>query len=228
MPSAIAAMSGASENGFTLSGKWRQQFDWAVVEWNRDNTFEHPALRYLPDGDLSGLTLIYTEQRQGCIPIESNLQPVVDWNNLRIWATPSGGTEQLYRVPITADKALQTQKNYIIATPITGTYTQASASMTLVASPGVGNRVGIAMPGIYDGNGVENHYYYVVGQGDTLTDIAAGIAANINAVNATLPAPDFAASSTGTSMIITWNPKTTHRGFLGANGNRYMASSKAM
>jgi hypothetical protein len=26
-PSAIAAMSGASSGGFTLSGKWRQQFD---------------------------------------------------------------------------------------------------------------------------------------------------------------------------------------------------------
>jgi hypothetical protein len=54
-PSAIAAMSQASENGFTLSGSWRQQFDWAVVEWNRDNVYEHPALRYLPDGDLSGI-----------------------------------------------------------------------------------------------------------------------------------------------------------------------------
>ena len=78
MPSAIAAISGASTTGFTLSGKWRQQFDWAVVEWNRDNVFEHPALRYLPDGDLSGLTLVYEEERSGCIPVESNLVPVVD------------------------------------------------------------------------------------------------------------------------------------------------------
>ena len=51
----MAALSGTSASGFTVSGCWRQQFDWAVVEWNRDNVFEHPALRNLPDGDLSGV-----------------------------------------------------------------------------------------------------------------------------------------------------------------------------
>ena len=47
-PSAIAALSEASAAGFTVSGSWRQQFDWAVIEWNRDNIFEHPLLRNLP------------------------------------------------------------------------------------------------------------------------------------------------------------------------------------
>jgi hypothetical protein len=78
-PSAIAAMSQASANGFTVSGSWRQQFDWAVIEWNRDNVFEHPAFRSLPDGDLSGLTLNYEETRQNCIPLDSDLYPTVDW-----------------------------------------------------------------------------------------------------------------------------------------------------
>ncbi|MGA8599686.1 MAG: hypothetical protein WB676_33600 [Bryobacteraceae bacterium] len=75
-PSAIAAMSSASATGFTLSGSWRDQWDWAVVEWNRDNTFEHPLLRYLPDlgaNDLSGLTLSYIEERTNCVPLESNI-----------------------------------------------------------------------------------------------------------------------------------------------------------
>ena len=58
----------ASANGFTLSGTWRQQFDWAVVEWNRDNVYEHPAIRYLPDPDLSGLELSYLEQRSAVCP----------------------------------------------------------------------------------------------------------------------------------------------------------------
>jgi hypothetical protein len=53
-PTAVAALSGASASGFTVSGCFRQQFDWAMVEWNRDNVFEHPAFRCLPDGDLSG------------------------------------------------------------------------------------------------------------------------------------------------------------------------------
>ncbi len=103
MPSAIAALSNASPTGFTLSGTWRQQFDWAVVEWSRDNVFEHPALRYLPDGDLSGLTLTYQETRTNCIPLDSDLFPTVDWPSLRIWANDPkdpNGVEQIYKVPL--------------------------------------------------------------------------------------------------------------------------------
>src|SRR5271165_6275631 len=78
-PSAVAALSGTSRNGFTVSGCWRQQADWAVLDWNRDNVFEHPVFRYLPDGDLSELQLSYQEIRTNCIPIDSNLFPTVDW-----------------------------------------------------------------------------------------------------------------------------------------------------
>ena len=87
-PSAVAALSGASATGFTLSGSWRQQFDWAVIEWNRDNVYEHPLFRNLPDGDLSGLTLVYDEARTNCISLDSALYPTVDWPSLRVWATP--------------------------------------------------------------------------------------------------------------------------------------------
>ena len=38
-PSAIAALSNTSPGGFTVSGTWRQQFDWTVIEWNRDNVY---------------------------------------------------------------------------------------------------------------------------------------------------------------------------------------------
>lgn len=98
-PSAIAAISHASDTGFTLSGCWRQQFDWAVVEWNRDNVFEHPVFRPLPDGDLSAIHLSYDEVRTHCIPLDSALYPTVDWPYLRVWAT-SNGTETLYLVPL--------------------------------------------------------------------------------------------------------------------------------
>ena len=198
MPSAIAAMSEASASGFTVSGKWRQQFDWAVVEWNRDNTFEHPALRYLPDGDLSGLVLAYQEQRVGCIPIESNLYPVVAWNKLRLWAPDANGNETVYYVDLASN-----------ATAVGGSYVPASGTMTLVASPGDGNRAGLAL--------LEEHYYYEVQTGDQLSDIAAGIAAAVSAFSQT-----FEATSTGSSVTITWAPKTTtaYPQLLGANGNR--------
>src|SRR3954465_1310910 len=94
-PSAIAALSETSPTGFTLSGSWRQQFDWAVIEWNRDNVFEHPALRNLPDGDLSGVHLVYDDARTNCIPLDSTLFPTVDWPYLRVWA---GLPEVLYKV----------------------------------------------------------------------------------------------------------------------------------
>lgn len=96
-PSAIAALSETAESGFTVSGCWRQQFDWAVIEWNRDNVFEHPAFRNLPDGDLSGLQLTYEETRNNCIPLDSNWYPTVDWPYLRVWAE-AAGVEQVYKV----------------------------------------------------------------------------------------------------------------------------------
>jgi hypothetical protein len=78
-------MSNASATGFTVSGTWRQQFDWVVLEWNRDNVFEHPLLRNLPDPDLSGLTLTYEETRANAIPDDSDLYPTIDWAYLRVW-----------------------------------------------------------------------------------------------------------------------------------------------
>jgi hypothetical protein len=201
-PSAIAAMSQASESGFVLSGKWRQQFDWAVVEWNRDNVFEHPALRYLPDGDLSGLTLTYVEERAGCIPIESNIVPVVDWNNLRIWAQSGDGvSESIYYVDLAP-----------LATPVDGAYVPACANMTLVASPGVGKRVGLAL--------LENHHYYVVQPGDSLEDIAAGIAEAVTGNANVIGNADFSASSNGTTVTIAWKPGGLYPQLRGANGNR--------
>src|ERR1700722_18030769 len=95
LPSAVAALSQTSASGFTLSGTWRQQFDWAVVEWNRDNVFEHPQLRNLPDSDLSGIVLSYQETRVNCIQADSSIYATVDWPSLRIWAGP-GASEQVY------------------------------------------------------------------------------------------------------------------------------------
>ncbi|MGA8579557.1 MAG: hypothetical protein WB579_12805, partial [Bryobacteraceae bacterium] len=98
-PSAIAALSETSPTGFTVSGCWRSQADWAVVEWNRDNVFEYPALRNLPDGDLSGLQLSYQEVRTNCVSIDSTWYPTVPWPYLRIWADIGGG-EQIYEIPL--------------------------------------------------------------------------------------------------------------------------------
>src|SRR5438445_9286023 len=122
-PSAIAALSNASPEGFTVSGTWREQFDWAVFEWNRDNVYEHPAFRYLPDGDLSGLVLTYEETRTNCIPLDSDLFATMDWPSLRVWASANaGGVEDVYYV---------TLHDPAHATPIAGSYQCAYADFTL-------------------------------------------------------------------------------------------------
>lgn len=84
-PSAIAALSETTSTSFKVSGTWRQQFDWCVVEWNQHNVFEHPAFRNLPNGDFTGYTLTYEESRENCHLMDSNLFAVVDWPSLRVW-----------------------------------------------------------------------------------------------------------------------------------------------
>jgi hypothetical protein len=199
-PSAIAALSSSGSAGFVLSGKWRQQFDWAVVEWNRDNVFEHPSLRNLPDGDLSGLTLTYEEQRSGCIPFQSNLFPVVAWNQLRLWVTGTDGSDTVYYVNL-----VDPNHNYAVA--VSGSVQSASAVMTLIASPGVGQRVGLAF--------LEEHYYYEPLSTDQLSDIAAGIAANIQSFST-----NFTATSNGASVSVTCAGSSGNGSLDGANGNR--------
>lgn len=160
-PSAIAALSSASASGFTLSGTWRQQFDWAVIEWNRDNTHEHPAFRNLPDGDLSGLTLSYREARTNCIPLDSDLFATVDWPSLRIWATPPGGSETIYWVPLKSH-----------ATAVAGSYQRAYADFTLSGTPAAGDFIGLAY--------LSEHFTYEVASGDSLGTIVSNIASFVN------------------------------------------------
>lgn len=208
-PSAIAALSGASPAGFTVSGCWRQQFDWAVIEWNRDDVFEHPSMRPLPDGDLSGLTLSYQETRTNCIALDSTLFPTVDWPTLRIWAVSAAGVdpyndpggEQVYKVPLASYK-----------TPIAGAYQAASAQITLSGTITAGDYVGFSF--------LDEHYSYLMLADDTLENALAQLVAAVQIVN-TDPAANsvMSATLTGTTITLTYaRPGQTVP--TGANGNR--------
>lgn len=196
-PSAIAALSSTSAQGFTVSGSWRQQFDWAVIEWNRDNVFEHPAFRPLPDGDLSGLTLSYCETRQNCIPLDSDLYPTVDWPSLRVWAN-NGTGEQVYKIPL---------KNH--ATAVAGSYQPATVQFQLAGTATAGDYVGLAFLG--------EHYPYLMSPGDTVEFAIQNIAAGVNAFS-----PTMKASGNGASITLTYvGPgQTPQNSVTGANGNR--------
>ena len=196
-PSAIAALSKATSDGFEISGSWRQQFDWAVIEWNRDNVFEHPLFRYLPDGDLSGLTLSYEEERTNCIGLDSDLYPTVDWPYLRIWADTVTG-EDIFRIPLRAH-----------ATPISGGYSNATAEFELKGTPVGGEYVGLTWLG-------EHHTHQLYGS-DTLEAAVTAISVSINAFST-----QMVASTTGTKIMLTYvgegNSVSTSE--VGLNGNR--------
>ncbi|MGH9662676.1 MAG: hypothetical protein ACRD96_29265, partial [Bryobacteraceae bacterium] len=196
-PSSIAALSDASATGFTVSGTWRQQFDWAVIEWNRDNVFEHPLFRNLPDGNLSGLTLTYDETRTNCIPLDSTLFPTVDWPHLRVWAV-SGGVETFHKVLL---------KNY--ATAIEGSYTPASATFTLEGTPTSGDYVELAWSS-------EHHTYQLTGS-DTLETAAQAIVDSVNAFSSVMEATRSGAQIT---LHYVGAGQTMANSTTGHNGNR--------
>lgn len=189
-PSSVAALSATSPNGFNVSGSWRTQSDWVVVEWNRDNVFEHPLFRNLPDNDLSGLQLSYQETRSNCIPVDSALYPTVDWPYLRVWADPGTG-EQIYRIPLIGH-----------ATPVAGSYTAASATFELHGAASGGDYIELAWD--------EEHYTYQLYGTDTLASAAMALATSINTFSQTMRA-----SANGASITL-----TLANGATGSNGNR--------
>ncbi len=197
-PSAIAALSGASPDGFTVSGTWRQQFDWAVVEWNRDNVFEHPAFRNLPDGDLSGLTLRYDETRTNCIGMDSDLFATVDWPSLRIWAS-SGGVEQLYKVPL--DKH---------ATALEGSYQCASADFYLSGTVTANDYLGLAF--------LSEHVGHQLYYDDTIEKTIDELVAAVNASPSGMKAQKL--GTTGIRLVYTTVGKSEAESTTGVNGNR--------
>jgi hypothetical protein len=166
-PSAIAALSAASPTGLTVSGTWRQQFDWAVVEWNRDNVFEHPLFRNLPDGNLSGLTLSYEETRTNCLAMDSSVYGALPWKVLRVW-TPDSGAE-----PFTVDL-------FSHATPVAGSYQQAWCEFQLTGTVTRDDYIGLAFAG--------EHYTHQCYFDDTPTKVIEQLGLAINANSAYLQA----------------------------------------
>ncbi|HYA18372.1 MAG TPA: hypothetical protein VEF06_12955 [Bryobacteraceae bacterium] len=81
---AAASIHDASPTGFTISGTFRDPADFAVaVLYDADNYFEHPSIKYLPDFNLSGLTLSFDlNYSDGVQPIDSPKFNWIDWATL--------------------------------------------------------------------------------------------------------------------------------------------------
>ena len=91
---AAAALWGASDTGFTVSGVFRDLADFAVlVLFQKDDPFGHPLFSYLPDGDLTGLVLDFDVTWQGIQSWESLKSAWTDWNTLDYSVNGVGHTD---------------------------------------------------------------------------------------------------------------------------------------
>lgn len=176
---AAASLHNASASGFTVSGCWSDQADFAVaVLFDADDQFGHLyTSRYLPDFSLAGVTLDFDLALTGCQnPISSKYQSV-PWGSLDyITRSVSGGvvTETPGTVPLNV-------------TAMTGG-AAASCTYTVGGTPVIYDRVQL----VYLGNVVFDH---VVGAGEAASDVAAAMVAQINVNGGPLMAIPSGASS---------------------------------
>jgi hypothetical protein len=78
---AAASLHHTSEAGWTVSGVFRDQADFAVlILWDADDYFGHfQSTKYLPDFDFSGMVLDFDIAYSGLQWVESLKYPSIDW-----------------------------------------------------------------------------------------------------------------------------------------------------
>jgi hypothetical protein len=117
---AAAAMHSATANSFKVSGVFRDAADFAVlIVHDADNFFDHPRIRYLPDFDFDGLTLEFDVKYTGLMPLDSPKYPTIDWPFLDV---------------ILANGSSTRIRLFDHATQVSGQYTKATGSFTVVAN----------------------------------------------------------------------------------------------
>ena len=191
---AAAAMTNASAGGFTVSGCWSDQADFAVcVLFDADDQFGHLyTSRYLPDFSLAGVTLDFDLTLIGCQSPASQKYQSVPWGSLSyITRTVSGG----------AVTEIQGSVSLLGGAAAGGT--SATATVTLSGTPATGNRLYIYYLGNtgYD-TGIGQSYS--VATGDSVADVAAklaGLVATLNATDSTTY--PLTASSSGADVTFT-------------------------
>ena len=171
-------MHDASATGWTLTGQWGEQNDFAIaVLAQADNQFEHPAARYLPDWAFDGMVLSFDLAVTNCVPMESDLFPWIDWPYLNVLYVD--GTTQQVRLSDHATAA--------------GAYTQGSCTFTLGGSITAGDYIELAW--------LDQHFNYQVTGSDTLASAANNLAAAITAAAAT---GGVTATAAGAVITLTW------------------------
>ncbi len=165
---AAAALYATSPTGFTVSGVFRDAADFAVlIIWDADDFFEHPRMKYLPDFDFTGMVLQFDVSYNKLQPLDSQKFPTIDWAYLDV-IRPDSTTAQ---IPLFENAAL-----------VGGTYTAATGTFTIEASsPVAGNRLTIWY--------LNNAFDYIAVGGETASQVASALAAQVNAIDWTTQAP---------------------------------------
>ncbi len=156
-----AALHAVTASSFKVSGVHRDTADFTVLKiWDRDNFYEHPRIKYLPDDDFSGVVLEFDAHYDaGLIPFDSAKSSTIAWDALSV--IESDGTPR--EIPLFANAAY-----------VSGTYDQASVTFT-VATPGavVFDRVVLWFGNIA--------FDYLATGGETASDVALALEGQINA-----------------------------------------------
>lgn len=176
--SAMGVIHNATATGFRVTGRFSALNDNVILEWNRDNDFEHPAIRYLPDGDFTGLTLSYDMSHSGLVDIATELFAYTDFPYLAIYA---GNPEQRYLVAL---------KDY--AVPVAGdTHDPAATSLSLSGTLAEGDTAAVLFFG--------EAYWQTAALDDTPADLIAAMADEIHNGSATMDATADGATLTLTT-----------------------------
>jgi len=191
---AAASLHSTSASGFTVSGVFRDAADFAVlVLWDRDNFFEHPRLKYLPDDDFTGVVLSFDAQYTGCATLDSLKFETIPYRSLSyIKSDGTSGTVSLW-------------SNLSSPTPAAGTWTKAATTVTIATT--------LPLAVIYDRVTIWFRNYafdYIAAGTETAADVAAALESQIN--GAGMDATGIECTRSG--AVLTIRAKTA-----GADGN---------
>jgi hypothetical protein len=235
---AAAALHSASAAGFTLSGCWSDQADFAVaVLFDADDVYGHLfTSRYLPDFSLAGVTLDFDLTWTGCQSPVSTKFPSVAWNALSyVQRSVTGG--------------VVTETPGTVALPVTTATggVQASCTYTVNGSPATFDRVqlvylgnvifDLVVPAFTGTASIEFAFFNYLGTGyshfitigtqtythvqlatDGSGDIAVALAGLINV------APDANATATVSANSVILTPKLNTGAFVACSASDANAS----
>jgi hypothetical protein len=160
---ANASLCNATSNSFDVYGVFRDQGDFTVLMiWDQDNQYENYLLRYLPDSNVSGVSLSFDVQYGGIQPFDSARYSWIGWAQIQTIQEDGTSTANIYLF----DHAT------LISNPST-TFNVASGSFTFT-NPSYGDNVYIIVNNV---TFLYQDYTYGV---DTAASVAAYLAEAIN------------------------------------------------